>query len=104
MARSPFGWSYPPGAAGDPNAPYNQSDSPCDVCHLAADDCICPECKVCHEIGRKECYDDFVGRIRSHGLCLSHAQEISRAEFDVAEARQNLQDAEMVLHQLKEYD
>ena len=24
--RHPFGWSYPPGAENDPNAPYNQDD------------------------------------------------------------------------------
>lgn len=27
-----FGWSYPPGAANDPNAPYNQTDVPLDLC------------------------------------------------------------------------
>lgn len=26
-----FGWSYPPGAAGDPFAPYNQTDEPLDL-------------------------------------------------------------------------
>lgn len=26
MSRNPFGWSYPPGAENDPNAPYNQPD------------------------------------------------------------------------------
>lgn len=27
MTRTPdFGWSYPPGAANDPSAPYNQTD------------------------------------------------------------------------------
>lgn len=28
MTRNPFGWSYPPGAENDPNAPYNQVDDP----------------------------------------------------------------------------
>jgi hypothetical protein len=28
MSRSVFGWSYPPGAANDPYAPYNQVDGP----------------------------------------------------------------------------
>lgn len=27
MSRNVFGWSYPPGAATDPNAPYNQVDN-----------------------------------------------------------------------------
>lgn len=26
MTRNIFGWSYPPGAENDPNAPYNQPD------------------------------------------------------------------------------
>lgn len=26
MRRNKFGWNYPPGAANDPNAPYNQPD------------------------------------------------------------------------------
>jgi hypothetical protein len=33
MSRSIFGWSYPPGAENDPNAPYNQPDPvPCKRC------------------------------------------------------------------------
>jgi len=30
MTRNIFGWSYPPGAENDPNAPYNQPDNPCE--------------------------------------------------------------------------
>ena len=51
-----FGWSYPPGAENDPNAPYNQTDAPCEVCGLFPDDCICPECPNCGEIGNPNCY------------------------------------------------
>jgi len=34
MSRSVFGWDYPPGAANDPNAPWNQEDPPeeCPMC------------------------------------------------------------------------
>lgn len=57
MTRSPFGWSLPPGAAGDPNAPWNQSDPPCGVCGQAEDDCLCPECPTCGAVGDPACYD-----------------------------------------------
>lgn len=30
---SKFGWHYPPGAANDPMAPYNQPDPECPDCH-----------------------------------------------------------------------
>lgn len=37
-----FGWSYPPGAATDPNAPYNQTPADalpvwCEVCGFKAE-------------------------------------------------------------------
>jgi hypothetical protein len=51
-----FGWSYPPGAANDPNAPWNQGDGPCDVCGEPVDACICPECPVCGAQGDPACY------------------------------------------------
>ena len=52
-----FGWSYPPGAANDPNAPYNQIyDHPCQVCGQFESHCICPECPVCEAIGDPTCY------------------------------------------------
>lgn len=51
-----FGWSYPPGAAGDPFAPYNAEDGPCQVCGRYPDDCLCPRCPVCSVIGDPSCY------------------------------------------------
>lgn len=40
MSRHPFGWHYPPGAANDPNAPYNQSDiGDCPICGSDLEDC-----------------------------------------------------------------
>jgi len=57
MNRSIFGWSYPPGAANDPNAPYNQVDPPCAVCGNFEEGCICPECPSCGDIGNPYCYD-----------------------------------------------
>lgn len=65
--RYTFGWSYPPGAANDPMAPYNQIDPPCEVCGLDVHDCICPECPQCHEVGRMLCY-------RQHGMTETQQQ------------------------------
>jgi hypothetical protein len=56
MSRHPFGWSYPPGAANDPYAPYNEVEGPCQCCGKAVNDCICPECSTCGEVGNPECY------------------------------------------------
>jgi hypothetical protein len=41
---SKFGWSYPPGAANDPNAPYNQVDFVVEDA-IATKDLICPVCQ-----------------------------------------------------------
>jgi len=51
MSRSVFGWSYPPGAASDPYAPYNQVDPPCELCGLDPSECECPECAGCGIVG-----------------------------------------------------
>ena len=45
-----FGWDYPPGAANDPNAPYNQVDDECPHCELSIDDCECVFCRHCGEL------------------------------------------------------
>ena len=48
-----LGWDYPPGAAGGPNAPYNQDGATCPRCGLEVDEgCECPECPGCGEVGR----------------------------------------------------
>jgi len=80
-----FGWSYPTGAANDPNAPYNQNDDgPCEVCGKATDDCICPECPVCENIGDITCYENH------HGMTRTKAQidSLSNAEAGWAEQAQ----------------
>lgn len=50
--RSIFGWSYPPGCNGPPDDP----DGPCEVCGESLDNCICPECSFCFDIGNPACY------------------------------------------------
>ena len=62
--RSIFGWSYPPGCSGPPEV----DEGPCAVCGNALDDCICPGCAVCGEIGSSRCYfagDDSHNMVRS---------------------------------------
>lgn len=77
-----FGWSYPPGAANDPNAPWNQTDEMCAVCGKWSDDCICPECPECGWVGAPHCYTDpeLNPSESNHGLILSDAQRASAAE------------------------
>ena len=70
-----FGWSYPPGAANDPYAPWNQVDGPCDICGQLEDYCICPECPVCSSIGDPICYEQ-------HGLVRSLGQVVMKADMD----------------------
>ena len=90
-----FGWSYPPGAANDPSAPYNQVDPPCAVCGNFEDDCICPECPVCKCIGDPSCYIDValigcVGRNDSnHGLRRTQDQSESLAAAERRWAEEN---------------
>jgi hypothetical protein len=58
MRSGIFGWSYPPGAATDPNAPYNQNGPYiCEVCLCDSEvDCQCEECPICGAYGDPKCY------------------------------------------------
>lgn len=56
MIMSIFGWDYPPGCSSVPG----DEEFPCSVCGQWMDDCICPECPVCGEIGNPDCYGDPV--------------------------------------------
>lgn len=91
--RSLFGWSYPPGAANDPNAPWNQETPPCDVCgntlETSAGGCICQECHICGVAGDPLCYE-YHGLIRTQaqidGRLALEAEYQKQAEADRAEA------------------
>lgn len=52
-------------------------DYPCAVCGKDLDDCICPECPVCGQVGDPGCYDN-------HGLVRTQEQVTS---FNKAEAK-----------------
>lgn len=54
MSRNIFGWDLPPGAAGDPNAPWNQSDEHCPCC-------------PCNESAVMKC--DNCGEEEGKGIC-----------------------------------
>ena len=100
MTRHLFGWSYPPGAANDPNAPWNQDDGPCAVCHKPVDDCVCPECPVCHSNGDPACYEfkpDPISFDRVQHLRLTREQRLAIAEHHVVEAEERLADATYAL-------
>lgn len=85
---SGFGWSYPPGAADDPFAPYNQDDPPCDVCGGFPEvDCLCPECPVCGQQGNPNCY-----KPKAEGGCgletsAAQAAQLERKLHEWEEAR-----------------
>jgi hypothetical protein len=66
-----FGWSYPPGCSGPP---YDY-EGPCEVCGKSVDDCTCPECPVCSDIGNPDCYE-------KHGLIRTQEQIEAFAEFE----------------------
>lgn len=91
-----FGYSYPPGAAGDPFAPYNMDEPPCDVCgcfvDVAIDPCTCPPCDVCGTCGDPACYDN-------HGMTRTPAQveSLRRNQLVWTEAGQQQADAEAAM-------
>ena len=99
VSRHMFGWSYPPGAANDPYAPWNQEDGPCAVCAKGVEDCICPECPACGETGNPSCYTGGHGALK---IALTREQVISRQEARILQLRSNLQDEEMCLEYLKQ--
>lgn len=52
-----FGWSYPPGCSGPPD----EAEAPCLCCGNHPDECICPMCQKCGEIGDPACYPKHMG-------------------------------------------
>jgi len=68
MSRHPFGWSYPPGAENDPNAPYNQPDDEYGCPECEENPCVCEVCKECH--------------LTMPNCCCAAAQEYWDAERD----------------------
>jgi hypothetical protein len=107
MSRNIFGWSYPPGAANDPNAPWNQTDEgPCAVCGNGVEDCCCPECHVCGEQGNPKCYkplkcEEHWEGPYGHGLKLNREQALSRQRTVIRVAQERVCDEEMAYDAMK---
>jgi len=74
---SKFGWSLPPGVSQRMIDDAAGVEGPCMVCGKAIDNCICPTCDKCDEVGNPVCY-------KEHGLVCSAEQINSLA---TAEAR-----------------
>jgi hypothetical protein len=79
-----FGWSLPPGCS---TLPVEEPDGPCDVCGKEIDDCICPECPECGDIGNPACYIE-------HGMVKTQEQIASLAEAEARWEAANKADAE----------
>ena len=70
MARSIFGWSYPPGCSGPPD--YSPE---CEICLGSPEaDCLCEECPVCGDAGNPQCYVMLAADSFGHGMFLSPEQ------------------------------
>lgn len=75
-----FGWDLPPGVTTS-MLPGNGPVAPCDVCGRDPErdqetgGCICPECTVCLEVGRLDCYTE-------HGLVRTQEQIDGRTAMD----------------------
>lgn len=65
-------------------------EGPCAICGKSVDDCICPECPVCHVNGRPECYAE-------HGLTLTDEQR--RGQQELAEQRRHDAEADALAEQ-----
>lgn len=80
-----FGWSYPPGC----NSVPGDEDSFCEMCGHNVDDCVCPECPECSQMGDKKCYSKHGLKITAEqieGLLLMEDCIDRQVEMDKAEA------------------
>ena len=69
IAMGIFGWSLPAGCG---TLPGEEDEGPCLVCGNHIDDCICPECQECGDVGNPSCYS-------LHGLVRTSEQVASLA-------------------------
>lgn len=81
---SKFGWSLPPGCG---KLPGEEDEGPCECCGQSIDDCICPSCPVCSNVGNPKCYTD-------HGIEKEPKQIRSLAEAEARWAEENCLQAE----------
>jgi hypothetical protein len=71
----------------------------CEVCGYYSDDCVCPECPLCGEIGDPYCYQEvdlgICGGLYDVGLNID--QKISKARARITENQEQLYDAGQAL-------
>lgn len=83
-----FGWSLPPGCTNRMIEEAFGTEGPCDICGKLPDNCICPECPTCGEIGAPICYAE-------HGLIKSPEQVASFKEYEAEMERQAEEDRKL---------
>lgn len=94
MRRGIFGWDLPPGCT-QKMIDDQCAEGPCAVCALPVEDCVCPECPVCHQNGDPACY-------KNHGLKLNKQQVIHRQEARIYQAELRVGEEKMVLDMYKD--
>lgn len=68
------------------------ADEQCVVCKCGVEDCICPECPHCGEMGNPACYVASSQHLTF--LRLNKAQLMNRSKVKIAELEERIQDEE----------
>lgn len=86
--RSVFGWDLPPGCSQRDIDEAAGVNAMCAVCANYLDDCVCPECQECGEIGDPDCY-------KKHGMKLNKEQLLARSKRRIADLQDQITDEGM---------
>jgi hypothetical protein len=97
---SKFGWSLPPGVSHRMIDEAMGVDEPCAVCCKSIDDCVCPECPECHQMGDRSCY--IVREGHKVRLELTREQVIARQEARMSQLDQVMHTEAQYLDYLRE--
>lgn len=81
------------------------ADSPCECCGEFPDDCFCPTCPKCGEIGNKFCYVDHEPATRKdagypHGMKFTARQLIGQTQQHIRDLKSQIADAESYIEWL----
>jgi len=76
---------------------------PCDVCGYPVDDCICPVCPRCGQVGDPGCYQEVDLGICGglHG-CETVEQQIGRLKYEISLDEEQLREKKMYLDKLEQ--
>ena len=72
MREGIFGWSLPPGVTSSMLPGNSSYDEQCTQCGNHLDNCVCPECSECGDVGNPDCYDP--SHKYYHGMKLNDEQ------------------------------